>query len=324
MSDQRPLFRLEGLRIWVAGHRGMVGQALLAHLATVPCTVLTVDRRAVDLRRQAETEAWLAAQRPDVVIIAAATVGGILANMTRPAEFLYDNLMIAANVIEGARKIGVAKLLNLGSSCIYPRLAPQPLAEGSLLTGPLEDTNAWYAIAKIAAIKLCDSYRRSHGCDFISAMPTNLYGPNDNFDPLGSHVLPALIRRAHEAKDRGLPSITVWGSGQPLREFLHVEDLADALLFLLGHYSAEGQVNVGSGHEVSISDLTEIVCRVVGYKGALVFDRSKPDGMPRKLLDRRKIEDLGWRPRIGLEEGIERTYRWFLANRATARGMTAS
>ena len=324
MSDTAPLFRLAGRRVWVAGHRGMVGQALLRRLATLPCTALTVDRSQVDLRRQTETEAWMTASRPEVVIVAAATVGGILANMTRPAEFLYDNLMIAANVIEAARKVGVAKLIYLGSSCIYPRLAPQPMAEDSLLTGPLEETNQWYALAKIAGIKLCDSYRRAHGCDFISAMPTNLYGPNDNFDPTGSHVLPALIRRAVEAKEQGQARLTVWGTGRPLREFLHVDDLADALLFLLEHYSDEGQVNVGSGRELSIAQLVEIVCRVVGYKGALTFDTSKPDGMPRKLVDGRKLAGLGWRPRLGLEEGIAEAHRWFLANRASARGMTGA
>ncbi|MFO1189607.1 MAG: GDP-L-fucose synthase [Alphaproteobacteria bacterium] len=322
MNHAAPIFRLDGRRIWVAGHRGMVGSALMRRLSTLPCTLLTADRHQADLRRQAETEAWMSANRPDVVIVAAATVGGILANMTRPAEFLYDNLMIAANVVEAARRVGVAKLLYLGSTCIYPKLAPQPMAEDSLLTGALEDTNQWYALAKIAGIKLCDSYRRSHGCDFISAMPTNLYGPNDNFDPTGSHVLPALIRRAHEAKEQGLPSLTVWGTGRPLREFLHVDDLADALLFLLGHYADEGHVNVGSGREVSIVDLVKIVCNVVGYKGTLTFDASKPDGTPRKLVDCRKLEALGWRPRIGLDEGIAETYRWVLANRATARGMT--
>jgi len=300
----------------------MVGSALMRRLSNLPCTLLAADRREADLCRQAETEAWMSANRPDVVIVAAATVGGILANMTRPAEFLYDNLMIAANVVEAARRVGVAKLLYLGSTCIYPRMAPQPMPEDSLLTGPLEETNQWYALAKIAGIKLCDSYRRSHGSDFISAMPTNLYGPNDNFDPTGSHVLPALIRRAHEAKEQGLLRLTVWGTGRPLREFLHVDDLADALVFLLGHYSDEGHVNVGSGREESIADLAKIVCRVVGYKGELDFDPSKPDGTPRKLVDCRKLERLGWRPRIGLDEGIAETYRWFLANRATARGMT--
>lgn len=321
MTEGAPKFHLEGRRVWVAGHRGMVGSALVRRLATLPCAVLTADRSAVDLRRQAETEAWVAANRPDVVIVAAATVGGILANMTRPAEFLYDNLMIAANVIEAARKCQVGKLLYLGSTCIYPRLAPQPMPEDALLTGPLEETNQWYALAKIAGIKLCDSYRLAHGCDFISAMPTNLYGPNDNFDPTGSHVLPALIRRAAEAKELGLSELSVWGTGQPLREFLHVDDLADALLFLLGHYSDAGQVNVGSGREVSIVELVEIVCRVVGYKGKLTFDTSKPDGTPRKLVDGRKLAALGWKPRIGLEDGIKETYRWFLANRSNARGV---
>jgi len=321
MSESTPIFSLEGRRIWVAGHRGMVGQALMRRLSAMPVTLVTADRRDVDLRRQAETEAWMAANRPEVVIIAAATVGGILANVSRPAEFLYDNLMIAGNVIESARRIGVVKLLNLGSACIYPRLAPQPIPERSLLTGPLEETNQWYALAKIAAIKLCDSYRLAHGCDFISAMPNNLYGPNDNFDPEGSHVLPALIRRLHEAKERDLAEVTVWGTGRPLREFLHVDDLADALLFLLRHFTGEGPVNIGSGQEVSISDLVRIVANIVGYKGNFVYDTSKPDGTPRKLVDVAKIAAMGWRPRVGLEAGIADTYRWFLANRQVARGI---
>jgi len=305
-------FALAGKRVYVAGHRGMVGSALLRRLASEGCEVLTVERRAVDLRRQREVEDWLASARSDLVFVAAATVGGIHANSTRPAEFLYDNLAIEANLIQGAYKAGVEKLLFLGSTCIYPRLAPQPMKEADLLTGPLEPTNEWYAIAKIAGIKLCDAYRRQYGADFISAQPTNLYGPNDNFDLAGGHVMPALMRRIHEAKEAGAPELAVWGTGKPLREFLHVDDLADALVFLVRHYSQEGHVNVGTGAEVSIRQLAETIVEVVGYRGRLTFDATKPDGMPRKLGDVTKINALGWRARIELEEGIAETYRWFL------------
>ncbi len=280
----------------------------------------------MDLRRQAEVEDWLAEMRPDVVIVAAATVGGIHANDTRPAEFLYDNLAIEANLIHGAYRTGVKKLLFLGSTCIYPRMAPQPMKEEYLLTGPLEPTNQWYAIAKIAGIKLCDAYRRQYGCDFISAQPTNLYGPFDNFDLSGGHVLPALMRRVHEAKEAGAGTVEVWGTGTPLREFLHVDDLADALVFLLRHYSAEGHVNIGTGEEVSIRSLAEIIAGVVGFKGRYVFDHEKPDGTPRKLGDVSKINALGWHARIGLREGVAETYRWFLdhiAGRNRNRALTS-
>ncbi|MFP6757098.1 MAG: GDP-L-fucose synthase [Alphaproteobacteria bacterium] len=309
-----PMFELAGRRVWVAGHRGMVGTALVRRLAGEACEILTVGREAVDLRRQAEVEDWMLAARPDVVFIAAATVGGILANDRRPAEFLYDNLAIETNIIEGARKAEVGKLLFLGSTCIYPRLAPQPMPEDSLLTGPLEPTNQWYALAKIAGIKMCDAYRRQHGCDFISAQPTNLYGPDDNFDLESGHVLPALMRRIHEASVSGDETVTVWGSGEPRREFLHVDDLADGLVYLMRHYSAEGQVNIGTGEEVTIRGLAEALAGCVGYQGSLAFDTAKPDGTPRKLADVTKLAGLGWRAATPLAAGLESTYRWYLDN----------
>lgn len=316
-------FSLKGKRIFVAGHRGMVGQALVRRLAAEDCDVLTVARSEIDLRRQSETESWIAARKPDAVILAAAKVGGILANASFPADFIYDNLMIEANVIEAARKAGVEKLLLLGSSCIYPRLAVQPITEEQLLAGPLEPTNEWYAVAKIAGIKLVQSYRRQFGLDFISAQPANLYGPGDNFDLAGSHVLPALLRKAHEARIAGDPTMTVWGSGTPRREFLHVDDLADALVFLMKHYSGEVPLNVGSGDEVTIRQLAESVCTSVGFQGTLQFDASKPDGTPRKLLDVSRLHALGWRHRITLDEGLASTYAWFqsqLAQGASLRG----
>lgn len=307
-----PLFDLAGRRVWVAGHRGMVGSAVVRRLAGERCTVLTADRAAVDLRRQAEVEAWVRDNRPDVVIVAAARVGGIQANDTQPAEFLYDNLMIEANLIHAAWQASVEKLLFLGTTCIYPKLAPQPIAEDALLTGPLEPTNQWYAVAKIAGIKLCQAYRRQYGRDFISAMPTNLYGINDNLDPLGSHVLPALMRKIHEAKMRGAATVEIWGTGTPRREFLHVDDLADALVFLLRHYSGEEHVNVGSGTEVTILELATLIAEAVGWDGRFVFDRTKPDGTPRKMVDVGKLTQLGWRAKTPLRDGIAGTYRWFL------------
>jgi GDP-L-fucose synthase len=306
------LFPLEGRRVWVAGHRGLVGSAVARRLARAGATVLGVPRADLDLRRPAEVEGWLDANRPDAIVLAAGTVGGILANDSRPAEFLHDNLAIADAVIHGAWRTGVRRLLFLGSSCIYPRLAPQPMAEAALLTGPLEPTNQWYAIAKIAGIRLCQAYRRQYGCDFVSAMPTNLYGPGDNFDPESSHVLPAIIRKVHAAKVEGRETVEIWGTGAPLREFLHVDDLADALVFLLQHYSAEDHVNVGSGAEVSIADLYRLVAEVVGWEGRFVFDTTKPDGMPRKLLDGSRLAAMGWRPTIALLDGLRQTYAWFL------------
>ncbi|UIP08281.1 GDP-L-fucose synthase [Erythrobacter sp. SDW2] len=293
----------------------MVGAALVRRLEGEGCLVLTADR-SVDLREQGAVRQWFADNKPDTVIVAAARVGGILANDTRPAEFLYDNLMIEANVIEAAHRHDADKLLFLGSSCIYPRLAPQPITEDALLTGPLEPTNEWYAVAKIAGIKLCQAYRRQYGRDFISAMPTNLYGPGDNFDLASSHVLPALIRKAHEAKLAGAESITLWGSGTPRREFLHVDDLADGCVHLLTHYSGEEHVNLGSGTDLTINELAQAVCRSVGFEGRIDHDTSKPDGTPRKLMDGSKIAAMGWRPRIGLDQGIADAYRWFLANAA--------
>jgi GDP-L-fucose synthase len=315
MSDDLfPVFSLIGKRVWVAGHRGMVGSALVRRLGSERCTILTVSRTEVDLRRQAETEAWIDRHRPEAVFLAAATVGGIFANDTRPAEFIYDNLAIQTNVIQGAFKAGVGKLLFLGSSCIYPRHAEQPIIEEALLTGPLEPTNEWYAIAKIAGIKLCQAYRAQYGADFISAQPTNLYGPYDNFDLTSSHVIPALIARAHAAKCSGAQAMEVWGTGSPRREFLHVDDLADALVFLIKHYSGPVPLNVGSGEELTIREVAEAVVARVGFAGDLVFDPSKPDGTPRKRLDCRRLTALGWRPQIPFRQGLEKTCRWYLEN----------
>jgi GDP-L-fucose synthase len=322
MAEATPIYSLAGKRVFVSGHRGMVGSAMVRRLSREPCSVLTAPRAELDLRRQADTEAWLKANRPDVVVVAAARVGGILANDSFPAQFLYDNLMIEANLIGAAHATGVEKLLFLGSSCIYPRLAPQPIKEDSLLTGPLEPTNQWYAVAKIAGIKLCQAYRREYSCDFVSAMPTNLYGPGDNYDERTSHVMPALIRKAHVAKAIGAAEIVVWGSGRPRREFLHVDDLADALVCILTGYSAEEHLNVGVGTDVSIRELAELVCEIVGFKGALRFDETRPDGTPRKLLDVSKVTALGWRPRIDLRTGIAATYRDFLATAAMSEADT--
>jgi GDP-L-fucose synthase len=306
-------FDLSGKRVFVAGHRGMVGSAIVRRLASEGCEVLTAGRDVLDLKDQPSVRAWFAANRPDVVVLAAAKVGGILANDTFPADFLYDNLMIEANVIEAAHVQGVEKLLFLGSSCIYPKFAPQPIAEDALLTGALEPTNEWYAIAKIAGIKLCQAYRRQHGDDFISAMPTNLYGPGDNFDLKASHVMPALIRKAHEAKEAGASSIEIWGTGTPRREFLHVDDLADGCVFLLKHYSDAEHVNLGSGTDIQIGELAELVCEIVGFKGTITKDATKPDGTPRKLMSGDKIAAMGWAPRIALREGIASAYAEFLA-----------
>ena len=305
------MFSLKRQRVFVAGHRGMVGSALMRRLACEDCEILTASHSELDLRRQTETERWMAQAQPTAVFVAAATVGGIVANNSRPAEFLYDNMMIAANVIEASRQIGVKKLLFLGSSCIYPRLASQPIAEDALLTGPLEPTNEWYAIAKIAGLKLCAAYRRQYGCDFISAQPTNLYGSNDNYDLMQSHVIPALMVKAHRAKVGESNDMVVWGSGKPRREFLHVDDLADALVFLLQNYSGEQQINIGWGEDLTIADLASLVAEIVGYKGDLRYDVSKPDGMPRKLLDVSLIKSMGWQPTIPLREGLIGAYAWY-------------
>jgi GDP-L-fucose synthase len=307
-------FPLQGRRVWIAGDRGMVGSALARRLTRERCQLLSVGRGEVDLRRQADVEGWLATNTPDVVFVAAATVGGILANDTRPAEFLYDNLMIAGNIIEAAWRGGVKKLLYLGSSCIYPRLAPQPMAEDALLSGPLEPTNQWYAVAKIAGLKLCGAYRRQYRADFISAQPTNLYGPGDTYDLQASHVVPALIAKMHHAKTTGANEVEIWGTGAPKREFLHVDDLADALVFLMEHYSDESHVNVGWGEDVSIRELATLVAEVVGFTGSFRYDTARPDGSPRKLLDVAKLAALGWRPRIALRDGLQDAYRWFAAN----------
>lgn len=301
-------------RIYVAGHRGMVGSAVLRKLEADGFTrLLTRSSRELDLRDQAQVNAFFEAERPEYVFLAAAKVGGILANATYPADFLFENLAIAQNVIHAAHRTSVKKLLNLGSSCIYPRLAPQPISEDALLTGPLEPTNRAYAVAKIAAIELCDSYRTQHGSDFISAMPTNLYGPGDNFDLQKAHVMPALMRKMVEAKESARPSVEIWGTGSPLREFLYVDDLAEAALFLMEHFSAPGPINVGTGVDLSIRALAELIREVVGYEGALSWDASKPDGTPRKLLDVSKLAALGWTAKVPLREGLERTLKWYLA-----------
>ncbi len=305
-------YSVAGQRVFIAGHRGMVGSALVRRLRHENCEILSTSRDEVDLRRQAETEAWLAQARPDAVIVAAAKVGGILANDTRPAEFLYDNMMIAGNVIEGSRRIGVKKLLFLGSSCIYPRLAPQPISEDALLTGPLEPTNQWYGIAKIAGLKMCAAYRRQYGCDFISAQPTNLYGPNDNYDPYGSHVVPALLAKMHLAKITGAAEVEIWGTGKPKREFLHVDDLADALVFLMQNYSSEEPINIGCGADVSIAELAELVAEAVGFSGRFRYATDKPDGTPRKLLDVSRLSAMGWQPRISLRLGLAEAYKWYV------------
>jgi GDP-L-fucose synthase len=311
-------YALKGKRVWVAGHRGMVGAALVRRLAQEDCKVLIAERGDADLCRQADVERWMAANKPQAVFVAAAKVGGIFANESYPAEFLYNNLLIEANITDAAWKSGVEKLLFLGSSCIYPKLAPQPITEDALLTGPLEPTNEWYAVAKIAGIKLCQAYRKQYGCDFNSAMPTNLYGPGDNYDLSSSHVIPALIRKAHEAKLRGDKQMTIWGTGTPRREFLHVDDCADALVLLMTRYSGAEHVNVGSGEDLTIAELTRAVCDAVGFTGEIERDLSKPDGTPRKLMSGDKLRGMGWRPRIGLPEGLADAYAAFLDQTADA------
>ena len=307
-------------RIFVAGHRGLVGSAIVRRLQQLGHDdVLTATRDQLDLCDQAAVNYWFRANRPEYVYLVAGTVGGIMANSTRPAEFIYDNMMIHATVVHSAHLFGVKKLLYLGSSCIYPRLASQPMKEEELLSGPLEPTNEAYAIAKIAGIKLCQSYRKQYGCDFISAMPTNLYGPNDNFDLTSSHVLPAMIRKFHDAKEEGRNEVTVWGTGKPRREFLHVDDLADACAFLMKSYGESMHINVGTGEDVSIAELAEMVRRVVHPSATITYDTSKPDGAPRKLLDVTRLHNLGWRHRMSLGEGIEHTYQWFLEHQASAR-----
>ena len=303
---------MSGSRIWVAGHKGMVGSAISRCLSKRGDEVLKADRESVDLRNQARVEAWLEQNRPDAIVLAAAKVGGIYANDTFPADFIYDNLVIEANVIHSAHSSGIDRLLFLGSSCIYPKLATQPIKEEELLTGPLEPTNEWYAIAKIAGIKLCQAHRKQYGRHYTSIMPCNLYGPGDNFDPLTSHSLPALIRKFHEAKEAEFAEVMVWGTGRPLREFLHVDDLASAAAFCLDHYDGYDHINCGAGSDISIADLADLIARIVGYRGKILFDPSKPDGTRRKLMDSSRITALGWKPSISLEDGIASTYRWYL------------
>jgi len=303
-----PIYPLRGKRIWVAGHRGMVGSALTRRLAREDCEVVVTPRGEVDLARQVEVEAWMADARPQAIFLAAAKVGGIRANDRFPGDFLYQNLMIEANVIEAARRTGVEKLLFLGSSCIYPKLADQPIVEEALLTGALEPTNEWYAVAKIAGIKLCQAYRRQHGCDFIAAMPTNLYGPGDNYDLETSHVIPALLRKAHDARMAGRRDLPIWGTGSARREFLHADDCADALVHLMQHWSDGCHVNVGSGSDVTIAELARTIMGVVGLDGELLTDPAQPDGTPRKLMDGRRLKALGWTPNIPLEAGLARVY----------------
>ena len=309
-------------RVFVAGHGGLVGSAVMRRLAAAGFSdVVTATRAELDLRDQAAVTAWFEQVRPEYVFLVAGTVGGILANSTRPAEFIYDNMMIHGTVVHAAHLTGTRKLLYLGSSCIYPRNASQPITEEELLTGPLEPTNEWYAIAKIAGIKLCQAYRRQYGSDFISAMPTNLYGPNDNFDLTSSHVLPALIRKFHDAKVEGREAVEIWGTGTPMREFLHVDDLADACLHLMDHYSDDSHINVGTGIDITIRDLAAQIRDVVYPGSDLVFDTSKPDGTPRKVLNTSRLTATGWTPTITLADGIDSTYQWFLENRADLRGV---
>ena len=313
-AQKRVDFDPAGKKIWVAGHTGMVGSAIARRLEREACTILTVDRAALDLTRQSEVEQWMADEKPDAVFVAAARVGGIVANDSFPAEFLYQNLAIETNIIHSAWRTGVTKLLFLGASCLYPKMAAQPLVEDALLTGPLEPTNEWYAVAKIAGVKMCEAYRRQYGCNFISAMPTSLYGPNDNYEPGSSHVVAALIARCHQAKVSGAEEVVLWGTGSPLREFMSVDDAADALMFLMRYYNAAQFINIGSGREVSIRDFADLAAEVVGYKGRFRLDPTKPDGTPRKVLDSSRIRAMGWAPTFELRDGLVNAYEWFLKN----------
>lgn len=311
-----PAFPLAGKRVMVAGHCGMAGSSIIRRLQREDCEILTADRADLDMSRQVEVEDWLAAVKPDALFLAAAKVGGIHANNTRPAEFLYDNLAIETNIIHSAWKAGVKKLLFLGSSCIYPREAPQPIKEEALLTGPLEPTNDAYALAKIAGIKMCQAYRKQYGCDFISAMPTNLYGPGDRYDLENGHVVAALIMKIHAAKVGGAKSVVLWGTGTPLREFLYTEDLADGLIFMMKNYSGESHLNLGTGHEMTIRALAEAIAKAAGWAGAFTSDSSKPDGMPRKVMDVSRLSALGWTAKTRFEDGIKAAYDWYVANKA--------
>ncbi len=310
-------YNLEGKRVWVAGSKGMVGSAIVRRLERENCEVVATAREDVDLCRQNEVEEWMTEVKPDAIFLAAAKVGGIYANSAQPADFIYDNLMIETNVIQAARSVNVEKLLFLGSSCIYPKMAPQPMAEDSMLSGPLEPTNQWYAIAKIAGIKLCQAYRLQYGCDYISAMPTNVFGPGDNYDLMTSHVPAALIVKAHQAKINNEASVEVWGTGTPKREFMYIDDLADGLVYLMKNYSDLQHVNIGSGQEVTIRELAEIIFRAVGYEGNIVFNRSMADGPPRKLIDSGLLRDLGWSATTALDKGFADSYDWYLKNAAT-------
>jgi len=307
-------FSLAGKKIWVAGHKGMAGSAIVRRLAEERGEVLTVDRASLDLSRQNDVEQWLVANKPDAIFLAAATVGGIMANSTRPAEFIYDNLVIETNIIHGAFRADVQKLLFLGSSCIYPKLAPQPMSEEALLTGPLEPSNEWYAIAKIAGIKLCQAYRRQYGCDFISAMPTNLFGAGDRYDLRQGHVVAALIMKIEAAKREGRDHVELWGTGTPKREFLFVDDMADGLVFLMKRYSDEPHVNIGTGKEMTILELAERIAKVAGWNGKFLFDRTKPDGAPRKVMDVSKLSAMGWSAKTPFDEAMAQAYRWYLEN----------
>ena len=309
-------FDLAGRRVWVAGHRGMAGSAIARRLAGEDCELVTATRSELDLLRQPDVEDWMKARKIDVVFLAAATVGGIQANVMRPAEFLYENLVIETNIIHAARSTEVKKLLFLGSSCIYPRMAEQPMREEALLTGALEPTNEWYAIAKIAGIKLCQAYRRQYGCDFVSVMPTNLYGPGDRYDAEGGHVVAALIMKIHSAKVTNSITVELWGSGTPRREFLSSDDLADACVFVIKNYSDEMFLNVGTGRDITILELAQSIARIVGWQGTFTFNRSKPDGMPRKVLDVSRLRALGWSASTDFEAGMKQAYKWYLANRA--------
>jgi GDP-L-fucose synthase len=319
LGGNKPLFELKAKRVYVAGHHGMVGSAIVRRLKSEACEILTMDHATLDLTRQEETEKWIGSAKPDAVIVSAAKVGGIAFNSAYPVDFLADNLAIALNVIRASYAAGVKKLLFLGSSCIYPRLAPQPMSEDALLTGPLEPTNQWYAVAKIAGLKLVEAYRRQYGADFISVMPTNLYGPGDNYHPEHSHVPAALIRRSHEAKLANASTMTIWGTGSPRREFLAVDDLADACVFVMKNYSADEFLNVGTGEDITIAEFAKLVADVVGYRGQLVFDTSRPDGAPQKLLDVSKLTRLGWRSKTSLRNGIAAAYADFLAGGEVAR-----